>query len=58
MHVVSTDPFQSLESKLVIMLDCVESKRDELGQMSHSAWTEHISSIINDVRTLRSKDKK
>lgn len=50
---VSSDPFLIVETKLVMMLDCFEGKRIELGPASHSAWVEHVSSIIKDVRQMQ-----
>jgi len=34
MHAVHADSFQSIENKVVLLMDCLEGKRVELGQSS------------------------
>jgi hypothetical protein len=53
MHAVHADSFQSIENKVVLLMDCLEGKRVELGQSSHIAWYEHLNSILTDVQNLK-----
>ncbi len=53
MHAVNADSFQSIENKVILLMDCLEGKRLELGQSSHLAWYEHLNGILLDVQLLR-----
>jgi hypothetical protein len=52
MHAVNADSFQSIENKVILLMDCLEGKRLELGQSS-LAWYEHLNGILLDVQLLR-----